>query len=476
MEMAQGGAARSIPGISGTSPFVTVGGANANFPVEQYGNDAGLAVNAAGSLLKAAHGGTVYIVGGIGTVFAVSTQLIFYNSVNYIGDGVTLKAAPNLVNPFTTDPLNAYYSGYIASLTLDGSDVPGTTILTCISIQYCTFADVIVQNANAPVIPVPIGRSPTAWQNPSSTVPAFVQVFGGKVTGISINGAATGMDAGLVYVPPSGTLSVVWAEAPTINVSNGTAVLLTANQTIGAPPQSNKRFCATNCFESIHIRGCSIGWILSGALEAAQVTNNIWTESSTMFCTVCAIAYVNNCDSNSWLETQLKISGNGAVAIAFNLLTPTADAQVYFNRHLFCSVDTSNFEGQIGVQLNANQSRPNFILLYQPNPQVPVPVANYNRSRAFIHDVVNKSKYVLHGNRTGSGWRPEEYPGSNAPFTNSTPFSMLLLVQGGGISAIRLNGQLLGMTGGLFPLKPGDSLVCTSSSVPTTFTSMLSDF
>src|ERR1700691_915445 len=92
-------------------PFVTVGGPGSSFPVEQYGNDAGRAVNAAGEFLKSSKRGTVYISGGIGTTYRVTTQMVFYDTVNYVGDGITLQAAPTLLNPFTTDPVNAYFSG-----------------------------------------------------------------------------------------------------------------------------------------------------------------------------------------------------------------------------------------------------------------------------------------------------------------------------------------------------------------------------
>jgi hypothetical protein len=474
--VAQSDVTRPSPAGAGGLPFVTVGGPAANFPVAQYGGDAGQAVNAAGALLKAAKGGTVYIHGGIGTTYVVSTRLIFYDSVNYVGDGITLQAAPTLMNPFTTDPVNAYYSGYVASMTLDGSNVPGTTVLTCISIQYCTFVDVLVRNANAPLTSVAPGTSPTAWKNPSSTVPAYVQIYGGKVTGISANGNATGGTAGVFYVAPSGALSVAWTEAPTINVSNGTGVLLTANPAIAPPPQTNKRNNSTNAFLSFAVHSCSVGWILAGALAQGQVTNNTWTQSSTQFCNVCAIAYVNNCDSNTWVESQLKLHAFGAVAVAFNLLSPAADTQVYYNRHLACSIDSSNSNFQIGVLLNANQAKPNFILMYQPNPELPIPVVVTNRSRAFLNDVVNQVKHVYFGKRSGLGWFAENYPGSNVPFTNPTPFCMLISVQGGGVTVIRLNGLPLGMTAGLFPLKPGDSLTCTSSANPSTFSSMLTDF
>jgi hypothetical protein len=401
--------------------------------------------------------------------------LVFFATVNYVGDGITLKAAPTLVNPFTTDPSNLYYSGHIASMTLDGNNVPGTTVLTCISMQHCTFIDIVVQNANAPLTTVPVGGSPTVWKNPSAAVPAYVLVYGGKVSGVAVNGSPTGNTRGVFCVGPGATLSVAWSEAPTVSVSNGTGVLLIVNTSIGASLGSRKQWNGSNAFVSFGIRECSVGWVLSGALEGGQVTNNTWTESSTMFCNVCAVAYVNNCDSNTWVETQLKISGPGAVAIAFNLLTPAEDAQVYFNRHLACSIDTVNSDSQIGVLLNANKAKPNFILLYQPNAGVPTPVVNNNRGRAYLNDVVNKVKYLYSGPRNGSTWFAETYPGSDVPFTNPNPFALLLSVQGGAITAIRLNGLSLGMTSGVFPLKPGDSLTCTSSSPPTVFSSLLTD-
>jgi hypothetical protein len=473
--LAQGGGP-SVAASPGVSPFVTVGGSGSNFPIAQYGGDAGIAVNAAGALLKAAQGGTVYILGGIGTTYIVSTQLVFYATVNYVGDGITLKAAPTLANPFTTDPTNLYYSGHIASMTLDGNNVPGTTVLTCISTQHCTFMDVVVQNANAPLTVIAAGNSPTVWKNPSATAPAYVLVYGGKVTGITVGGAPTGNTGGVFYVAPSASLSVAWTSAPSVSISNGTGVLLIVNTAIGAALGSRKQWNGSNAFLSFAVRECSVGWVLSGALAGGQVTNNTWTESSTMFCNVCAVAYVNNCDSNTWVETQLKISGPGAVAIAFNLLNPTDDTQVYFNRHWACSIDTVNSESQIGVLINANKAKPNFILLYQPNADVPTPVVNNNRGRAFINDVVNKVKYIYSGPRKGSAWFAETYPGSNVPFVNPNPFSILMSVQGGGITAIQLNGLSLGMTSGVFPLKPGDSITCTSSGVPTVFSSLLTDF
>jgi hypothetical protein len=474
--MAQGAAPLNPARPPGELPFVTVGGPGSSFPVEQYGNDAGKAVNAAGAFLKSSKGGTVYISGGIGTTYRVTTQMVFYDTVNYVGDGITLQAAPTLLNPFTTDPVNAYFSGYISGMTLDGSNVPGTVVLSCISIQYCTFVDLLIRNANAPLSSVAPGTSPTLWKNPSATRPAYVQVYGGKVTGIEVNGVAVGGTAGVFYVPPSGGLSIAWAQAPTVNVSNGTGVLLTSDPAINPPALTNKRNNSTNAFLSCAVHSCSMGWVLSGALAGGQVTNNTWTQSSTQFCSVCAIAYVNNCDSNTWVETQLKLHTVGGVAVAFNLLTPGADAQVYYNRHLACSIDSSNSAFQIGVLLNANQAKPNFILMYQPNPELPIPVVVANRTRAYLNDVVNQVKHLYFGKRSGIDWFAETYPGSNVPFTNSTPFCLLLSVQGGAVTAVRLNGLPVGTTGGLFPLKPGDSLTCTSGSPPSTYSSLLSDF
>lgn len=58
-------------------------------------------------------------------------------------------------------------------------------------------------------------------------------------------------------------------------------------------------------------------------------------------------------------------------------------------------------------------------------------------------------------------------PASGSAYTNATPARQQVIVSGGTVSAIAINGTATGLTSGVFTLAPGDTLTPTYSVVPT---------
>jgi hypothetical protein len=483
------------PGRSGASggtavvprgPFVTVsvfgaaerGVANggADYGPDTPGTRTG-GLDEAGLALKATGGGTVYVLGGIGSALVVRGPVTFYDTVNYVGDGVTLRAAPGLLNPFTTDPEHAYFSGTIAGLTLDGAGVPGTTVLTLVSTQQSTFADLVVRGAG--VAPVPVANSPFTFTN-GSNIPVLLELVGGAVTSVHSNGVAGGPTAGLFTILPGASLVVEFSIPPNLT-QLGTGVLLTCSGSVAAH-ESLQKVCGGNTFASLYVTGCGAALHLSGLpTPVTEVTNNVFLnlEQDPMHTVGVAGAGVvlgNNCDSNNFYRAKLALGVQpNMTGVAVNTFAPNADVMIYQNTFSYLSVDASDAPGQVGIALGRNTSKPNRFDLYLPQPGLPVPVRFVSlMSHVLIRDQENALLHLRGSKgRTGFVWTNEKFPGSGAAFRNDDYFPMLLTIQGGSVRSIALNGQDLGMSSGTVLTKPGDSVTCVTLADPAVFRSLL---
>jgi hypothetical protein len=76
-----------------------------------------------------------------------------------------------------------------------------------------TWSEVVNQGPATPVtVPAVPATGVAAFNN--AGVPVVVTVSGGTVTGISVNGTATGLTSGSVIVPAAGTITLIYSSAP----------------------------------------------------------------------------------------------------------------------------------------------------------------------------------------------------------------------------------------------------------------------
>jgi hypothetical protein len=427
----------------------------------------------------AAGGGSVYITGGIGNAITVLTPLTFLNTVQYIGDGVALKAGPGLLNPFTTDTTNAYWSGNVSNLTLDGNNVPGTTVFTVLSAKIGTFTDLIIQNAASSNIA--LTGSPFTYTN-GTTLPQTLQLVGGTVSAVSSNGVAGAPTGTQVYtILPGNTLVVTYTVAPTLTLC-GVGLLLTVSSTI-TPHGSLGRECGSNIFNQIYVTACSVGMVWSGLPTGPiEVTNNGFFDFAqdplgVVGVGVAAIVSANNNDTQFMVRCKLALGLKANMwGIALNTFSPNTDAVTYQNHWYDVSVDANNVAGQVGLAwAKSTSGLPNLCDHFVSGPSFPLNVMLINdTSKCRINDQQGKKTW-LRGALGSSGDAfaapPGGYPGNGGTFTNNDVFPVLLNIQGGTISAITMNGQSTGIVTPpmMWYLKPGDTLLFASTVAPTTF-------
>lgn len=451
-------------------PLATVRPPDSNYPYD--GTDLGPSINAAGLALKNAHGGTVMIRGGVNLLYPIKTQVIFYDTVNYIGDGAYFQAQSGLANPFTTDTATPYKSGQISGLTLDGGNVAGTTVFACPSAQESIFSDLVVKNASVG-LGIIVSRGAHTYTN-SSALPQIIQLNsnGATVSAISANshpqsGAVLTETIGLFCVLPGNALQITYTGATPILTQCAIGVLMNCQSGV---------LNASNTFVNPYVTNCQVGPVHSGDVAGSrQCTNNVYTNLIQDTATVAAIIFAGNTDSNVMTRAKLRITANNAIGIWYNACNPTADARVYFNVIEHASVDTLNPNGQIGVVTGKNTQKPNVINRFQPDGAIPTSTVVLFAQGANIKvvDYTNGLTVLTSQTRSGSSWTPETYPGSGSGFKNVAYFPMLLLIGGGTITAISVKDQVTGLTSGIFYLKPEDFIKCISSVNPTTFTSLL---
>jgi hypothetical protein len=457
-------------GTANGLPFVVVGPAGSNYPYSAYSNDIGAALNAAGAALKAAKGGSVYIVGGVGTVYTVATQVVFYNTVNYIGDGVTLQAAASLSNPFITDTTNVYFSGIIAGLTLAGNAVAGSCILNLVSCQTSTFYDLYIQGASAGVTISMAGGSPVTYTN-SSTIPQVVQVNanGATISALVVNGqaqnATTRALAYQVYtVLPTNTLVITYTVATPILTQCGVGVL----QSIAAPTQANSYYKSNNVgntFVSVQTYNCQVGWVLQGnpnGTNGTQITDNVYLDLVTAYNTIAGVVIGGNADTNTFTRITGHIKTAGAQMYVIGAYDYAAAHSCYGNVFTQTSFDTDSSATQIGVVIGVNGSIPH----YFPSAQINAGIATAVQLMAttgcncYIRNTVGFTVVAVFGALLSSAFYTT---GSVTTYTNASPFILEVYV-GATATTFALNSTSLAqVVPFLCTLAPGDTLAWTNS-------------
>lgn len=475
--------------------FVTVGNGNIfTYNVAGYGGDWGLAINAAGAALKAAKGGTVYITGGIGTTGVVSTQTVFWNTVNYIGDGITLQAAASLSNPFITDTATPYQSGLITGLTLDGNGVAGTTVLTLQTTQWCTFYDLVVQGASAgSTAQTPAATGAYTYTNHSATLAQEVTLTviagGDTISAPVVNGnAVTNPSAGVpttYTIYPSGTLTTTITGAgsnalPTVT-QDAVGILVITNPALSVAGFGGS--VSGSCsFVSVHVVAGQVGWVISGdSTTPKQCTNHQFFGCQAPNTTVAGVVIANNADSNVFIRTLSGVNASNGVGYIFNNANPLNDQAVYYNTFLGnTSVDCPGaLTGTIGILVGKNTSKPNLIYNYQPSANINTPVAK-------LLTAFGSHSYYINDRVTNVQWFGSELSGttgpaatgmtSGTPYTNNSPFTQAIYIAGGLTSAggITLNGTIILPTAQTIVnmtviLRPGDTLeIFAAVTFPTT--------
>jgi hypothetical protein len=470
--------AKSLPGL----PFVTVGPAGSNYPYD--GIDIGASINAAGLAFKNATGGTVFISGGVGTVYTVATQVVFYNTVNYIGDGVTLKAASILSNPFTTDTNDVYWSGVIAGLTLDAHAVAGSACFNVISAQQSTFYDLHIQNASGGA-GIPVTASPFTYTNGTSIAQIIqVKANGAKISALAVNGASQDgvvltQDYGIFIVNPGNSIVITYSLATPTLIRCSIGLLMTVSATIAPHNSTSGRNNSGNSFLSLTLTACQVGVVFQGdPVASKQCTNHVFSSLQQYGSTAAALVFAGNCDSITLTEAKLHIQGVGTQGVVFNCYNPSNDQACYFNRIYACSIDTDASSSQIGVVHNSNHSKPNYIEHFQPNSNIGIPVKFYatTANNCYIRDQVNYVTYIQFGRRGSEIWYVES-PASGTPLVNATPFTQCLMVFGG--SGYTGNWMIVPISRGapqdmqtnsgvtLYTLAPGMSFLCQATTMPT---------
>jgi hypothetical protein len=490
-------AASNIKGL----PFLTFGPSGSGAQYTYNGTDAGVTLNAMGAALKAGNGGTIQIFGGIGQSYLITTPVIFYNSVNYIGDNATLKNT-NLLNPFTTDTTNAYYSGVIQSLNLDGNNVAGVTCFTVLSAHRSLFQDIQVQNCNAAPTTVTVTGSPFTWTNPSGTVGAYVKYYDdatSTTTAIVVNSvsqtisSAVGNPYGTFYVPPSATIVVTYTTTltnPHMFVCNGIGWNLAVSTSLtGIPFGINQYVNSQNSFVDCCAETCSIGMLWTGHVTPRySVTDNTFIGFSQHNSNFVGLLALNTTDSNTMVQTVLQTSGTGSVGFLYNALDPTTNQTNYDDRCFALSVDPgTGMTNCIGVMVNACATPGLMIDPYEPDPTIPFPyVVNYGPGHggkvySYLRDVQNRQTYAASGSY-GSGTLSAALAfskgmiaiafSSGVANVNLTQRPLIWIVKGGLVTAIAINGQDCNVTATTWTTIPyfivtiglGDSLTVTTSS------------
>jgi hypothetical protein len=68
-----------------------------------------------------------------------------------------------------------------------------------------------------------------------------------------------------------------------------------------------------------------------------------------------------------------------------------------------------------------------------------------------------------------AGLRAATVPATTVPYINNTETLQQIIVAGGTVSVVAINGVATGLTSGAFVLSPGDTLTMTYTVAPTSF-------